>query len=416
MMVVIEVALEKTEFTHPESGAYHEHNQSYQCLCVWYSAKHCAFEQNWFPCKVLRAVEGCNQIKRLSPDKGKWKIGDTVTLVTSSCEAEKIQVSKKWRDGKEAEHGDFRAALAHVCPPLTIIGSCASKASEPLIDSKTGKTKRWRASRFVKVKYYNEKEDKFSEHQLPESALAKLNPVPQALLQELIQLIENGSFVWIRGSEGKDLVSIGVPKAINYVAGQYFLLVKCYLYNKMETINASAIYQVHALERSWETNSEGGRRGYLSVLPDFKEVEIPSQEGEREEKNKKVVITHSHKANEIKTLCETYKHHPFRIIYKSYDDKIAQRTILPLEIFSSDETIPFKRDGDTTEKLGDEEKEVKMIRAYCCNSQLAELYFSTGRIMQLQVLPVIASKNKEENNIIVSDHKLDWKVIWPQGE
>lgn len=64
MMVVIEMVLEKTDFTDPERGAYREH-QNYQCLCVWYSAKRCAFEQNWFPFSVLRKVEGCDKIERL---------------------------------------------------------------------------------------------------------------------------------------------------------------------------------------------------------------------------------------------------------------------------------------------------------------------------------------------------------------
>lgn len=392
------MVLEKTDFTDPERGAYREH-QNYQCLCVWYSAKHCAFEQNWFPFRVLRKVEGCEKIERLSAKENKWKIGDTVTLVTSSCEADKVQVSKKWKDSQVAEHGDFRAALAHVCPPLTIVGSCANKATEPLIDNKTGQTKRWRARRFVKVKYYNEKEDKFSEHLLPESCLTNLEPIPQLLIEELLGLIKAGSFVWIRDSE-KDLVSIGVAKGLNYMSGQYFLLVKCYLYNKIETVSVSEIKEVKKLERSSEKGPDGERRAYRSVLPDFK-----LEKG-------KIVIDHSNDAKTITSLNRKYKHHPFRIIYKSYDDKIAQRTILPIKIFSSDETILSRRIGDTLEKPGNEEKEVKMIRACCCNSQLAELYFSTGRIMQLQVLPVTASKKGDK--LIISHNELDWQPVWPE--
>lgn len=349
LMVVTEILLDRKPFYEDHTGMEISNKETYQCKCIWYSLKSHQFEEVWLSSRLIKKI---NQFPdSVANIEETFAYGTTVSLKTNRIELGKKKSSFKKSSKDQDNLTTTTGLLSFTSPAMQVIGNVKNESKEPLIDQKTGLTKRWISNKLVKCKYYNPQTDKLSEIILPTECLNPIVTADTALIESLKEMILNSILFKSKSTSG--LITILKPIAIHFKAGMHFLECKDYVMNTVSEL------QIHTKSQFLD------KTRIEEYLPRF-------------ERTKSMLDLKEMNVDNLKKLPQDKL---WRITYKDNQDVITKRTI-----FNPDYLI-YRTKGTSSRTT----KRIDYIKANCLLRNRDERYFRVDRITLLEVLDIESS-------------------------
>ncbi len=262
LMVIVEMLFDSKQKFGENKGAEVTSLKSEQCKCIWFSSKAQQFEDAWISLKLLKIIRVAVRENDDEPSIADLKhIGSTVSLITTKLELGKRKSTIEHFDHSDSNKKKISALLSFVCPPLEVVGYSVPETKESIIDTKTGKQKRFISKLLIKCKYYNSYSEKFSEALIPVEALMPVPAIDPAFLAQLTNLSSSGFFTYpMQNVNDKDdhNITLATLGNVNCRSGYYYIDVHDVVNNHSFEVPINELAQFREFENKNKLHSKYG--------------------------------------------------------------------------------------------------------------------------------------------------------------